>query len=404
MARCLRAAACRATVTAVALSMVAMAASTGPVPDRRMEFDRRALQRIAHPPLGLPPLPVSMRDRPTGARIRLGRKLFFDRRLSRNSTLSCAMCHVPEQGFTVNEARTAVGFEGRTLRRNAPSLLNAAYSAPFFHDGREPALEMQPFDVFVNPDEMAAPSFGAVVATVRSLPQYASLFEAAFGGPPTVERIGKALATYVRTLLCANAPFDRWRYGGEPGAMSPAARRGFELFAGRARCASCHLVGESAALLTDHLFHDNGVAWYQSVVLPSSRDPVDVIVAPGVTRRLSRAALDSVGAPPAPDLGRYEVTGAPADRWRIKTPTLRNVSVTAPYMHDGSFSTLREVVEYYNRGAHPHDGLDPVLGPLGLEERDLDDLVALLQSFTGDNLDDLVRDARSEAVGNPGGD
>jgi cytochrome c peroxidase len=123
-----------------------------------------------------------------------------------------------------------------------------------------------------------------------------------------------------------------------------------------------------------------------------------------VTTRLPRAALDSVGAPPVSDLGRYEVTGDPADRWRIKTPTLRNVAVTAPYMHDGSFSTLREVVEYYNRGAHPHDGLDPILGPLDLEERDLDDLVALLRSFTGDNLDELVRDARSEVVGNPGGE
>ena len=404
MAGSLPGSACRSTVTAVAVAVVALAASTAHGPDGRMELDRRALQRVERPPLGLPPVPVPTEDRPTGARIRLGRKLFFDRRLSRNGTLSCAMCHVPEQGFTVNETRTAVGFEGRVLRRNAPTLLNAAYAAPFFHDGREPDLEMQPFDVFVNPDEMAAPSLGAVVATVRSLPQYAPLFEAAFGGRPSVERIGKAIAAYVRTLLSADTPFDRWRYGGEPGAVSQAARHGFELFAGKAHCASCHVVGESAALLTDHRFHDNGVAWYQSVVLASSREPVEVRVAPGVTTRLPRMALDSIGAPPVSDLGRYEVTGDPADRWRIKTPTLRNVAITAPYMHDGSFSTLREVVEYYNRGAHPHDGLDPILGPLGLEERDLDGLVALLRSFTGDNLDELVRDARSEAVGNPGGE
>jgi len=314
------------------------------------------------------------------------------------------MCHAPEQGFTINETRTAVGFEGRTLRRNAPTLLNAAYNAPFFHDGREPDLEMQPFDVFLNPDEMAAPSLGAVVATVRSLPEYAPLFDAAFGGRPSVERIGRAIATYVRTLVSAGSPFDRWRYGREPDAVSPSARRGFELFAGKARCAACHTVGEGQALLTDHRFHDNGVAWYQSAVLTSKRDPVNVEIAPGASANLARAVVESVGVPPAPDLGRYEVTGDPADRWRIKTPTLRNVALTAPYMHDGSFSTLREVVEFYNHGAHPHEGLDPILGPLGLDDRDVDDLVALLQSFTGDDIDELVRDARSEAVGNPGAD
>jgi cytochrome c peroxidase len=367
------------------------------------DFDRRALARLRRPPLGLPPVPISAGDRPNAAAIGLGRKLFLDRRLSRNGTLSCAMCHVPEQGFTVNETRTAVGFEGRTLRRNAPALFNAAYMGPFFHDGREPVLDLQPFDVFLNPDEMAAPSLGAVVETVRSMPEYPPLFTRAFRGPPTVERIGRALAWYLRTLLSARSPFDRWRYGGEEGALDAPARRGFALFTGRAGCARCHPAGETHALFTDHRFHDTGIGWRNTVARGSDRSPVSVELVPGVTVPLDRSTLDSVGEPPAPDLGRYEVTGDPADRWKFKTPSLRNVALTAPYMHDGSLSTLRDVVVFYNRGAIPHDGLDPLLRPLALTGAEVAGLVAFLESLTGENADALVRDARCEAIGNPGG-
>jgi cytochrome c peroxidase len=367
----------------------------------RRHLDRRALARLRRPPLGLPPVPIPAGDRPNAAAIGLGRKLFLDRRLSRNGTLSCAMCHVPEQGFTVNEIRTAVGFEGRSLRRNAPTLLNVAYLGPFFHDGREPALELQPFDVLLNPDEMASPSLGAVVETVRSLPDYPPLFERAFRAPPTVQRIGRALASYLRTLLSARSPFDRWRYGGDPEALDAAARRGFTLFTGRAGCARCHPAEETHALFTDHGFHDTGIGWRNST-RRGDRAPVRVELAPGVTAPLDRAAVDSVGEPPAPDLGRFEVTGDPADRWKIKTPTLRNVALTAPYMHDGSLSTLRDVVTFYDHGGIPHEGLDPLLQPLGLTDLEAGDLVAFLESLTGENVEDLIRDARSEAVGNPG--
>ena len=141
--------------------------------DAADDRDRRSLARVQSPPLGLPPVPVPESNPVSIASVRLGRKLFLDRRLSRNGTLSCAMCHVPEQGFTVNEILTAVGNEGKSLRRNSPGLLNVAYAGPFFHDGREPDLDLLPFDVFLNPDEMAAPSLGASVARVASLPGYA---------------------------------------------------------------------------------------------------------------------------------------------------------------------------------------------------------------------------------------
>jgi cytochrome c peroxidase len=365
------------------------------------DYDERALSRIERPPLGLPPVPVPEDNPATSEKIRLGRKLFLDRRLSNNGTLSCAMCHVPEQGFAVNETRTAVGNEGKTLRRNAPTLLNTVYAGPFFHDGREPELDLQPFDVFLNPDEMAAASLGALVGKVRSLSDYEAPFEEAFHGPPSVDTIGRALGTYLRTLLSADSPFDRWRFGGDETALGAPEQRGFRLFTGDAGCSGCHLVGDEHALFTDHSFHDTGLGWHNSTVASKSREPVAVEIAPGVVTTIERSAVESVGKPFANDLGRYEVTGDPADRWLFKTPSLRNVAVTAPYMHDGSYSTLREIVEFYNEGAHPHQGLDPLLGPLGLDEEQLDDLVSFLESLTGDNLDELVRDARSQPVGNP---
>jgi cytochrome c peroxidase len=390
------------TISLAAAASLSVATDPGRNPDRFADSTRRALERVRRPPLGLPPVPVPETNRPTAAKIDLGRKLFFDRRISNNGTLSCGMCHVPEQGFTVNEIRTAVGNRGRSLRRNAPTLLNTAYLEPSFHDGREPSLDLQPFDVFLNPDEMALPSLGAVVRRVRSLADYGPLFDAAFGGPATVERIGLAIATYERTLLAAGSPFDRWRFGGDNTAVEAGVKRGFVLFSGKAGCTTCHLVGDDHALFTDRKFHDTGVGWHNSTVRIRSRNPVTVELAPGVTTELPVEALESVGEPFANDLGRYEVTGDTADRWRFKTPSLRNVALTSPYMHDGSYATLREVVEFYDRGAHPHDGLDPALRPLGLKDGEIDDIVAFLESLTGAGIGEIVRDARSQSVGNPG--
>lgn len=364
-------------------------------------LDARAVARIAEPPLGLPPVPVPARNPPTAAKIRLGRKLFLDRRLSVNGTLSCAMCHVPEQGFTSNELATAVGHQGKSLPRNAPTLLNVAYAGPFFHDGREPDLDLQPLDVLVHPDELAMPSLGAVVARVRSLPEYEPLFEEAFGAPATVESIGQALGSYLRSLLSGDSPFDRWHFGGDEEAVSAAAKRGFALFIGQAGCARCHTVGEDHAVFTDHEFHDTGIGWLQTLET-RSREPVRVELAPGIFTEMERAAVESVGNPPTNDLGRAEVTEDPDDRWKFKTPTLRNVARTAPYMHDGSLTSLRQVVAHYEAGGVPHEGLDPRLAPLGLDEQEIDDLVAFLESLTSTRLDELVRDARSERVGNLG--
>ena len=361
-------------------------------------FDLQALARTAAPPLGLPPVPVPDDNPLTAAKIRLGRKLFFDRRLSRNNTMSCAMCHVPEQAFTVNELAQAVGIEGRNLRRNAPTLLNVAYMETQFHDGRETSLETQVISPLLAHNEMANPSMGYLVQKLHRLEEYADLFVQAFQRGPSVETIGQALASYERTLLAAHSPFDRWYYGQQHEALSPQAQAGFRLFVGKAQCVACHTITDQYALFTDQAFHNTGLGWYNSMVRVQS--PTRVQLAPGVFTEVAPEVIASVSEPPPADLGRSEVTLVPADRWRYKTPTLRNVALTAPYMHDGSLSSLEEVVRFYNRGGHPHLLLDPMIRPLHLTDAEVAALVAFLESLTGDNIAALIADARSVRVGN----
>ena len=362
--------------------------------------ERRALARIAQPPLGLPPVPIPADNPPSAAKIALGRKLAFDRRLSHNGTMSCALCHLPEQGFTNNDLARPIGVEGRSLRRNAPTLLNVAYQRTLFHDGRDSALETQVIGPLIARNEMANPSIGYVIARIAALPDYAGLFEAAFGAGPSIDRLGQAIASWERTLLAADSPFDRWHYGSEEDALTAQQKRGFALFTGKAGCAACHLVGEQHALFTDHAFHDSGLGYFNSAVAPALSDPVPVEIAPGVAVPMSRAAIRSVGLPPESDLGRHEVTLDPADLWRFKTPSLRNVGLTAPYMHDGSLRTLEVVVRFYDNGGHDHPGLDPLIQHIGLAEDEIAALVAFLRSLTGANVAELIAEARSQAVGN----
>ncbi len=229
------------TVTTALLGVVvAAAALTAGAAERSAAGDdagtAAAVARVATPPLGLPPVPVPADNPPTPAKVALGRKLFFDRRLSHNGTMSCAMCHIPEQGFTNNELARPVGIEGRSLRRNSPTLLNVAYVERLFHDGREISLETQVIGPLVERTEMGNPSIGHVIARLRSLPDYDGLFERAFGAGPSPDRIGQAIASYERTLLSARSPFDRWHFAGEAAALGPRAIEGYRLFSGKAGC------------------------------------------------------------------------------------------------------------------------------------------------------------------------
>ena len=326
-------------------------------------------------PLGLPDTP-----RPPAAQVALGKALFFERGLSVNGTLSCAMCHVPEQGFTSNELRTSVGMEGVSLRRNAPTLLNVAYQRSLFHDGRARSLEHQALMPLLHPDEMANADEAALVARSARLPALRPLFARAYGDSrPTAPRIAAALAAYQRTLLAGDSPFDHWHYAGDAGAMPAAARRGFEVFRAQG-CDRCHLVGTTSSLFTDHGFHNVGVAW-RSQARQRQDQPVQLV--PGLTTRLTPQEVARIGVPDMPDLGRYEITRRAQDLRAIRTPTLRNVALTAPYMHDGSFDTLEQVIDHYAAGGSPTDpAQDPLIRPLALSREDRAALVAFLRALT----------------------
>jgi cytochrome c peroxidase len=354
------------------------------------------LANLKDPPLGLPPVPVPADAPVTEAKVAIGRRLFFDRRLSLNGTFSCAMCHIPEQGFTSNELRTAVGIEGRTVRRNSPSLYNAAYATPLFHDGRETRLEHQVWDPLLAANEMGNPSIASVVEKVRRLPDYQGLFEGAFGSGPTMETVGQALASYVRTLNCGDSPFDRWYYGGDQSALGDAAKRGFAVFIGKGGCAGCHHVGPEHALFTDGGLHNTGIGYLASM----AREPPKrrIQVAPGIALDVAGALLGKVSEVPRGDLGRYEITLNPDDRWKYRTPSLRNLTLTAPYMHDGSMAALAEVVAFYDGGGVDNPRLDPNIRRLALSAREQADLVAFLETLTG-RCDDLVADAFAAPVG-----
>jgi cytochrome c peroxidase len=291
-------------------------------------------------PLGLGARPVP-RDNPlTEARVRLGRRLFFDPILSADGTVACASCHRPEHGFSGGPAR-ARGLGGRLTARKAPTLFNRAYGTAFFWDGRESSLEAQALRPIEDPTEMGS-RLGGVVRRLQADEDYRMRFTTAFPEGVTAANLGKALASFERVLLRGDSRVDRFRRG-EAAALTPQERHGLWLYESKARCWRCH----SGPNFTDEGFHNTGVSW--------GKDP--------------------------PDLGRYRLTQRDGDRGRFKTPTLRGASLTAPYMHDGSMATLADVVEFYNRGGGANPCLDPALTSLGLSADETRALVAFLEAL-----------------------
>jgi len=370
------------------------------MPATQVFWNAKAIARVSAPPLGLPAIVVPEDNPLTVSKIELGRKLFFDRRLSANNTMSCAICHIPEQGFTNNELATPIGVEGRSLKRNAPTVLNVVYQDLLFHDGRAVSLEDQATKPLLAREEMANPSAEALIEKISGMADYDGMFEAAFDGGPTVERIAQAIASWERTLVVGDSAFDRWHYGEDAKALTPEQQQGYQLFTGKAGCATCHTIGEKSALFTDQQYHNTGIGYLRDEVERNATEPVEVEIAPGVSVPVERATIASVGDPPAADLGRFETTKQETDRWRFKTPSLRNVAVTAPYMHDGSMQSLEDVVQHYNQGGAKHGGLDPRIRPLDLTDAEVAALVAFLESLTSNNLEELKADARSVPVGN----
>ena len=349
------------------------------------------------PQLGLPIAPAPEDNPVNEEKIALGRKLFFDRRLSLNNTFSCAMCHIPEQGFSSNEMTTAVGIEGRSVRRNSPTIYNSAYAALLFHDGRENTLEQQVWGPLLADNEMGNPSVGHVVDKIKSLNDYQDMFEDIFDQPANMITIGQAIASYERSLTSANSVFDQWYFGKKDPGIAASVKNGFKLFTGKAGCNGCHTVAQNYALFSDNKLHNTGVGYQESMGLKSKTQKIQI--APGVFIEVDRKQLESIVETKQSDLGHYEISQNPQDRWKYKTPTLRNIALTAPYMHNGAFSSLEDVVRFYNQGGVINENIDPLIKALNLTETEINELVDFLKSLTGSNVKVLVSDAYAAPIG-----
>jgi cytochrome c peroxidase len=311
----------------------------------------------------------------TKEKVELGKKLYFDGRLSVDGTVSCATCHDPRHGFA--EPRpVSIGVGGAKGVRNAPTAFDAAFLATQFWDGRAATLEEQAKGPITNPVEMAMPDEAAAEAKIAGLPEYAPLFEKAFGDSKvTIDRIAQAIASFERTLVDVEAPIDRFA-AGDASAISEAAKRGWEVFNGKARCNTCHGHVSAYPLFTDDLFHNIGVAAkdvnFEALAGKVASHPED---------------LDKLSHDPGINqLGRFIVTKEHKDIGAFKTPHLRNVALTAPYMHDGSEATLEAVIEFYDKGGNPNPWLDGGMRPLALTPQEKADLVELMKTFTSDGM------------------
>ncbi|MBJ7313407.1 cytochrome-c peroxidase [Rugamonas sp. CCM 8940] len=324
--------------------------------------------------LGLPKLAIPVDNPLSSAKIALGRKIFLDTRLSHDSATSCASCHQPKRAFT-DGLKVAKGTDGRLGTRNTPSLLNAAYNQTQFWDGRRADLESQALDPLFNPREHAIQDVQALLGMLRRDAGYAAAFKTAFRIEPNdinVQHISRALACFTRTLVAGNSPFDRYYFQNEKTAMPASAVRGLVLFQGAARCATCHTIDTSHALFTDNKFHSLSVGLRR--IAPRLADITSRLVnSKDNLEKLDQAVLTDEDVA---ELGRFVVTYNPADIGKFRTPSLRNVAQTAPYMHDGSVPTLEDAVEQelYYRSVESGQ-------PLILTPGEKNDLVEFLRSL-----------------------
>lgn len=313
----------------------------------------------------------------TAAKVALGRKLFFDARLSADGTVSCASCHDPKLGFADGKV-FAEGIGGRVGPRNSPTLLNAMFNPNQFWDGRAGTLEEQAIQPLTNPIEMGNASHDEVVGRLRAVAEYRGDFQSVFGGGITIGRVGQALATYERTLVAADSPFDRF-LDGESGAIGEAAKRGFALFRGKARCSRCHTFNDAMPFFTDFNYHNTGVAANHANFDALARQALAAAETDAAKSVIDKLARQAGGQ----ELGRILISYQVFDLGAFRTPSLRNIALTAPYFHDGSARTLADVVRFYNQGGKENLNREWDLNALSLTEDEQRDLVAFLETLTG---------------------
>jgi cytochrome c peroxidase len=359
----------------------------------------------AKPPLGLPPVPIPADNLQTPEKVALGDKLFDDKRFSSTGQVACATCHEAKKAFTDSPLSTSQGIAkaGKKLTgtRNAPTVVNAAYFDTMFWDGRSSSLEDQSQHPFVNPVEMGLKDHQPILKIVRSDPEYVKAFEQVFGkkgAQVTMKEVQQAIGAFERTKVSGNSPFDRYFYGGESGALTDAQKRGFDLYVNKGRCVSCHRIEQTQALFTDNRFHNVGVG-----INDIQKDVPDLAGAfLQAKATLAQVDVKVLGDKRTSELGRFAVTREFEGMGAFKTPTLRNVAVTSPYMHDGSLKTLKDVVVHYNNGGVTKEG-NPVndflsggIRPLNLTEAEIDDLVSFMEALTSPEYASLPSAARVE--------
>jgi cytochrome c peroxidase len=303
-------------------------------------------------PLGLPAVPIPAANPPTASAIALGRRLFYETQLSKDNSLSCSSCHQPEFAFRDNR-ELSLGVGGTKGVRHAPTLVNVAYVPKLFWDGRAKSLEDQVGFPVADPREMDQ-SHKASAAKLQGDSVYKAMFQSAFGSDAiTMDRVEAAIASFERTILVGDSPFDRYQYQGRKDVLTPAQIRGLAVFTDphKGNCAACHTVGVSSALFTDNQFHNTG---------EGVGDNEQFV-----------------------DQGHYELTRDNSDRGAFKTPTLRNVAVSGPYMHDGKLKTLKDVVDFYAGKGNSNPYLDKRIKDIQLTGQDRSDLVEFMKSLTG---------------------
>jgi cytochrome c peroxidase len=349
---------CRAILILTLLALCCASCKEKPTP-----APKRAAIPIGTPiqitaPLGLPPVPIPADNPPTAETVALGRRLYYDTALSVDNTVSCASCHDPKFGFGDGQ-QVSDGVRKQKGNRNAPTVFNSAYFTTQFWDGRAPSLEEQAEGPMANPVEMGH-TLAGVEGKLNADPSYRAEFKKAFGSDViTIEMVEKSIASFERTVVSGNSPFDRYMYGGDNKALSASAQRGLEVFRNpkKGNCVVCHTIGDQYALFTDNKFHNLGVG----------------------------VKLGINGEAELTDLGRFKVTNVEADKGAFKTPSLRNIALTAPYMHDGSHKNLKEVIDFYIGGGNSNPYRDKEIHALDfLTGKERADLQEFLMSLTGE--------------------
>jgi cytochrome c peroxidase len=336
----------RTMVSSIALaSLLGVSATASWAADTRSAGAYAPAPTAADHAWRLPAVPMPKENVSTPARVELGKSLFFDPRMSGNGAMSCASCHNPSLGWS-DGLKTAVGWGGQVLGRATPTVTNTAFNTQFMWDGRKKSLEDQALGPMKTPQEMNT-DFTASLARLRSVPGYVTMFEKAYPNEGiTEETIAKAIAAFERTVVSNDSAFDRW-LAGDKKALTMSQWRGFKVFAdaNKGNCAACH----SGANFTDNGYHNIGI-------VPAAGD--------------------------AADPGRFAIRKVASMKGAFKTPTLRDIELTGPYFHDGSATTLRDVVDHYVKGGIDHSNLSTSMKPLDLSEQDKQDLVAFMQSLT----------------------